>query len=63
MAGKTGMLVGSWNDLFTHVPLKIAASSRKTLSPEDPLWLNVLFATGQPPLMVNDRGSSARAHR
>ncbi len=61
MAGKTGLLVGSWNDFFTHVPLKIAAFKRKTLSPEDPLWLNVLFATGQPPLMLNDASSYVEA--
>jgi 6-phosphofructokinase 1 len=53
MAGKSGLLVGSWNDLFTHVPLKTATSKRKQLSPEDPLWLNVLFATGQPIRMAN----------
>ncbi len=51
MAGKTGLLVGSWNDFFTHVPLELAISKRNTLSPEDPLWLNVLFATGQPEKM------------
>jgi 6-phosphofructokinase 1 len=55
MAGKTGLLVGSWNDLFTHVPLRTATSKRKQLSPEDPLWLNVLFATGQPIRMTNKK--------
>jgi len=63
MAGKTGLLVGCWNDFFTHVPLKVAASKRKTLSPEDPLWLNVLFATGQPPRMINGRDRLVEAHR
>jgi 6-phosphofructokinase 1 len=48
MAGKTGMLVGNWNGQMTHVPLALATSSRKMLSPEDPLWLSVLEATGQP---------------
>ena len=54
MAGKTGLLVGSWNDQFTHVPLRLATSKRKQLSPEDPLWLSVLSATGQPIRMTND---------
>ncbi len=49
MAGKTGMLVGNWNGHFTHVPLGLATSGRKQLSPEDPLWLAVLEGTGQPP--------------
>ncbi len=53
MAGKTGLIVGSWSSRFTHVPLRLAVSRRKTLSPEDPLWLNVLEATGQPVRMVN----------
>ncbi len=48
MAGKSGLLVGQWNGRFTHVPLKVATSRRKTLSPEDPLWLAVLESTGQP---------------
>jgi 6-phosphofructokinase 1 len=53
MAGKTGMLVGYWNDEITHVPIKLATSRRKCLSPEDTLWLNVLEATGQPMSLVN----------
>jgi 6-phosphofructokinase 1 len=53
MAGKTGMLVGNWNDEITHVPIKLAISRRKCLSPEETLWLNVLEATGQPISMVN----------
>jgi 6-phosphofructokinase 1 len=54
MAGKTGMLVGFWNDEITHVPLKLATSRCKRLSPEDPLWLHVLEATGQPISLIND---------
>ena len=54
MAGKTGMLVGIWNGVFTHVPIELAVSQRKYLSPEDPLWLSVLESTGQPIRMVND---------
>jgi len=53
MAGKTGMLVGYWNDQITHVPIKLATSRRKCLSPEDTLWLNVLEATGQPISLIN----------
>jgi 6-phosphofructokinase 1 len=54
MAGKTGLIVGLWNNQFTHVPIKLSVSRRKILSPEDPLWLNVLESTGQPLSMVND---------
>jgi 6-phosphofructokinase 1 len=48
MAGKTGIIIGQWNGHFTHVPINLACSRRKLLSPEDPLWLSVLEATGQP---------------
>ncbi len=54
LAGKTGMLVGYWNDEITHVPLALAASRCKKLSPEDSLWLNVLEATGQPISLTNE---------
>jgi 6-phosphofructokinase 1 len=54
MAGKTGMLVGLWSNEITHVPIKLAISRRKRLSPEDSLWLHVLEATGQPISMVNE---------
>jgi 6-phosphofructokinase 1 len=54
MAGKTGMLVGYWNDEITHVPLALAATRCKRLSPEDSLWLNVLEATGQPISLINE---------
>jgi 6-phosphofructokinase 1 len=54
MAGKTGILVGRWNSQFTHVPIHLAISQRKHLSPEDPLWLSVIEATGQLILMVNE---------
>jgi 6-phosphofructokinase 1 len=54
MAGKTGCLVGSWNEQFTHVPMQLAISKRKQLSLEDPLWLSVLQETGQPHSMINN---------
>jgi 6-phosphofructokinase 1 len=53
MAGKTGMIVGLWNGQFTHVPISLAVSQRKQLSPEGSLWLSVLESTGQPIRMVN----------
>ncbi|MBN1525218.1 MAG: ATP-dependent 6-phosphofructokinase [Spirochaetales bacterium] len=54
MSGYTGIVVGRWNGEFTLVPLKLANSSRKSLSPEDELWLTVVEATGQPFTMKND---------
>ncbi len=53
MAGKTGMVVGLFNDVFVHLPLRAVASKRKTVDPEGNIWMQVLESTGQPQLMVN----------
>lgn len=52
MAGRTGMVVGYWNNLFTHVPISLAASRRKKIDPRDWLWNSVLSSTGQPSSMI-----------
>jgi len=54
MAGKTGLLIGSWNNGFIHVPLKLAVSKRKRIDPAGIIWTSVLEATGQPSSMTND---------
>jgi 6-phosphofructokinase 1 len=48
MAGKTDVMIGLWHGQFTHVPIALATSRRKQVSPSDPLWLSVIEATGQP---------------
>jgi 6-phosphofructokinase 1 len=48
MAGKTDMVVGLWRRRFTHVPIPLAVSSRKTVNTGGRLWQSVLSATGQP---------------
>ncbi|MBN2497923.1 MAG: ATP-dependent 6-phosphofructokinase [Deltaproteobacteria bacterium] len=53
MAGKTGMLIGSWNNLFVHVPLDLATGGRKHIQTDGTLWLSVLESTGQPERMVS----------
>ncbi len=50
MAGKTGMLVGYWNNHFVHLPMSASAGKRKQVDPGGELWLSVLDATGQGPL-------------
>jgi len=54
MAGKTDMIVGIWNNIYTHVPIELAISTRKTINPESRFWYNVLEATGQSADMRND---------
>lgn len=50
MAGKTGLVVGSWADQFTHVPIDAAVGRRKKIDPDGMLWQYVMQATGQPPM-------------
>lgn len=47
MAGKTDMLVGAWNQRFTHVPIPLAVARRKQLDPQGEIWKRVLETTGQ----------------
>ena len=53
MAGKTEMVVGFWNNIFTYVPIKMAVAERKILHTErSTLWRAVLATTGQPDELV-----------
>jgi 6-phosphofructokinase 1 len=52
MAGRTNMLVGVWNQRFTHVPIPLAISKRKQLDPDGDAWQRVLEVTGQPASLV-----------
>ena len=47
MAGKTKLLLGSWNNHFVHIPMSASAGKRKKIDPKGKLWLSVLGATGQ----------------
>lgn len=53
MAGKTGLLIGVWNNLFIHVPIELAVKKRKQIDPQGILWTSVLESTGQPKSMTN----------
>ncbi|MCK5794695.1 MAG: ATP-dependent 6-phosphofructokinase, partial [Anaerolineales bacterium] len=48
LSGRTNMLVGHWNNIFTHVPLKLAARTRRKLDPLGETWQRVLDSTLQP---------------
>ncbi len=54
MAGKTGMLVGSWMNRFVHVPLALATSGKKVISLDSSFWRNVVDTTGQPKLLKSN---------
>lgn len=52
MSGRTNMVVGYWNNEYTHVPIPLAVYKRKQIDPGSWLWNNVLLATGQAGEMV-----------
>jgi len=53
MAGKTDLVIGQWNNNYTHVPIDLAVSVRKCITPNGRFWFSVLDATGQPEKMIN----------
>lgn len=48
MTGRTGMIVGYWNNQFTHLPIALSVSERKKIDPRGKIWNSVLASTGQP---------------
>lgn len=52
LAGRTNMVVGYWNQHFTHLPITQTVARRKQLDPQGEVWHRVLEATGQPASMV-----------
>jgi len=53
MAGKTDLVIGQWNNIFTHVPIDLAISRRKQVDPHSRFYNSVIEATGQPVSMKN----------
>jgi len=47
MTGRTNMLIGYWNQHFTHVPISLAILRRKKVDLNGDLWQTVLATTGQ----------------
>ncbi|MBS0637545.1 MAG: ATP-dependent 6-phosphofructokinase [Verrucomicrobia bacterium] len=47
MAGKTGIVIGQWNNYFTHVPFTLALKDRRKVDLEGAMWKGVVTATRQ----------------
>jgi len=47
MAGKTSIVIGHWNNYFTHVPINIATHERQKIDLDGALWKGVLSSTRQ----------------
>lgn len=52
MSGRTNMVLGVWNNQFTHVPIALATRQRKKIDPRGWFWSSVLASTGQPREML-----------
>jgi 6-phosphofructokinase 1 len=48
MAGRTNMVIGAWNQNFTHIPIPVVTRSRKQLDLASECWQAVLGTTHQP---------------
>ncbi len=48
MSGKTGMLIGHWYDLLTHVPFHTLENQSRKINIDGELWFSVRESTGQP---------------
>ncbi len=48
MSGRTGMVIGTWNDQYVHFPIDLVTSGRQYVDTEGDLWQSVLEFTGQP---------------
>jgi 6-phosphofructokinase 1 len=48
MAGKTGLVIGYWNNQFVHVPMKLIVGKKRRVPLDGDLWRSVLATTGQP---------------
>ena len=46
-SGKTNLVIGHWNNFFTHVPINLATSARRMIDLDDVLWKGVLSTTQQ----------------
>ncbi len=48
LAGKTGIVIGNWHGVSTHVPISMVARERRYVTEDGELWQSVLRTTGQP---------------
>ena len=51
MAGKTDVVIGHWNNFFTHVPIALATQQRRMVDLDGALWKGVISATQQEALL------------
>ena len=45
MSGKTNLVIGYWNNFFTHVPIHLATKERRMVGLDSALWRGIVSAT------------------
>ena len=53
MAGKGGLLIGSWHGRMTHVPMRALEGQTRQVNPKGELWYSVRENTGQATMMTS----------
>jgi 6-phosphofructokinase 1 len=59
MAGKTNMVVGTWNEQFVYIPMAMVVSGRKQVDLKGSLWGSVLEGTGQHSFKPENAGTNS----
>ena len=62
MAGRTDIMIGYWNQYFTHVPIKLATQTRKQVDLSGATWQRVIGATGQADFSTDTTAPTQRVH-
>tara|TARA_B100001093_G_C26664677_1_gene943468 strand:- start:409 stop:606 length:198 start_codon:yes stop_codon:yes gene_type:complete len=47
MSSKTNLVIGYWNNFFTHTPIHLATKQRRIVELDSALWRGVVSTTQQ----------------
>ncbi len=61
LAGRTNLVVCSWNEHLMHVPIPLVVARRRLIDPSGPVWQSVIEATGQRTLIPWSAGTAVAA--
>ena len=62
MSGKTNLVIGYWNNFFTHVPIHLATKERRMVELDSALWRGVVSATQQNPVQQESSKDSSNTN-
>ena len=59
---KTNLVIGYWNNFFTHVPIHLATKERRMVELDSALWRGVVSATQQNPVQHESSKDSSNTN-